>query len=43
VKSVVRSIENGNEIAAAYDVLAGINEYGELVISIAIEICPFAV
>jgi hypothetical protein len=33
---VVHSIETGEEIAASYDIVADISEYGELMISIAI-------
>jgi hypothetical protein len=33
---VVCSVETGEEIAASYDVVADINEYGELVIRIAV-------
>ena len=33
---VVCSIETGEEIAASYDVVADISEYGELVIRIAV-------
>ena len=33
----VRSIETGEEIAVSYDVAADINEYGELIFTIAIE------
>jgi hypothetical protein len=34
---VVHSIETGEEIAASYDVVADVSEYGELIISIVIE------
>jgi hypothetical protein len=34
---VVRHIYTGEEIAASFDVVAGISEYGELMICIAIE------
>jgi hypothetical protein len=33
----VRSIETGEEIAASYDVAAGIGERGELVVGVSIE------
>jgi len=34
---LVHSIETGDEIALTYDVVADISEYGELIISVAVE------
>jgi len=33
---LVRSIESGKEIATTFDVVAAINEYGQLIISIVV-------
>jgi hypothetical protein len=38
---VVKSIETGAELFSTYDVVADIDEYGELLICIAIEAQPY--